>query len=280
MEEEKPDVQTKGLSEKYKDAPIPQWLEARDIGLRLGPSFSDEMRVCRANIYEVLGPKDDRLKVRPLPYFANIDKEEEKNLPNYPPFFRGQVITGKSEKKDGTKAEQVWIACTPDFQLGYVLGKASAFGENTKSRYAWSYDYNKVKQFLHQRRALPSDFSYENLDVIRWYASDRGGMIELVNHKTGDWVLMNSSGSVVTVQQKKIYLRVGTPPDPVSSGPVAFSMISMTPDKIHMKSPNVEIDAKDLVLGHHGLNLVGTGTMAPICGTNGTSAQAILNIHV
>lgn len=254
---------------------------------REDPKSSDEYHLYRASIVEIMGEKNDLLRVRPLPYFADLDDSETGNLPKYPPWIKGKVITGVSEKSSGQTgknaigaAEQVWIVATPDFGIGYVIDKANAYGEpNTSKKYPWSYDYKNLKDYITQRRCLPKNFDYANLDVIRWYATGIGGCLECFNHRTGDWILLNSSGTVLTVQQEKIYLRVGTPPSPVSSGPVAFSAITMTPDKIHLKSPNIEIDAKDLTLGHHGLELMGAHASV-ITGTNGTSGQKVPNIHV
>jgi len=200
-----------------------------------------------------------------------------KNLPEYPMFFQGEVITGLSRKKDGDSAEFVWVFCTPDFQVGYILGKANNFGDSTK-KYENSYGYSKVKEFLSARRAVPEDFDYAHIQVVKWIESDKGGMIECYNYLTGDWILLNTSGTILTLQQKRMYLRVGTPPKPAR--PSAFSAITMTADKIHFKSPNIEFDAQDLVLGHHNLLLSGTLSAAPLIGKNGMISQGVSNIHV
>jgi hypothetical protein len=104
-------------------------------------------------------------------------------------------------------------------------------------------------------------------------------MIEMINHQTGDWVLFNTSGSIVTVQQKKVYIRVGSPPDPPESGPAAHSSISMTADKVLIKTPNFELDAKDVILGHHNLELLGC-TGGVVLGKNGVSGITVSSIHV
>jgi hypothetical protein len=250
-----------------------------DTNQRVPEPFSDDLHLSKATIYKVLGVGNDRLQVLPLA-LEGIEEDEMKNLPRYPHLIKGCVLTGKSIKADGKEnADKVWIVSTPDFQVGYIVGKCNSFGENTDSKWPYSYNYKAVKDFLHGRSALPDDFKYEHLDVIRMVMTDDGGMIELVNNRNGDWVLMNTSGSTITVQQKKIYLRVGTPPNPVSTGPVGFSAITMTPDKIHMKAPNIELDGKQLTLGHHNLELA--ALPGGVCiGKNGVSAQTISNIHV
>jgi hypothetical protein len=244
--------------------------------------FFDGMRMYRATIYDVLGGKkggDDRLQVLPLP-LTGIPEDEMKNLPRYPSLIKGTVITGLSIKADGKdKADQVWILATPDFQYGFVVGRTNAFGNGGDKKWPYSYNFKSVRDFLQGRQALPEDFDYSHYDVIRMVMTDNGGMIEMSNHQNGDWILLNTSGSVITVQQQQIYMRVGTPPNPPSAGPVAFSAIKMTPDKIWMKSPNCEIDSKNLVLGHHNLNLLAC-TNGFLTGMNGVNAVTISNIAV
>jgi len=247
-----------------------------DLNKRKNYPYSDEMVIRKAKIYEVLGPKNDKLKVQIMPEFYGIDEEEMKNLPEYPMFFQGEMITGLSQKKDGDAAEYVWVICTSDFQVGYILGKANNFGDSTK-KYEASYGYGKVKEFLAARQAVPEDFDYAHLQVVNWTQSGNGGFIQCFNYVTGDYVLLNTSGTIFTLQQKRIFLRVGTPS---SSGNVAHSKLEMTPDKIYLKAPNVEIDAQDLVLGKHNLQLVGTLASAPIIGKLGNSCQGVSNIHV
>jgi hypothetical protein len=256
-----------------------------DLKERSGNSFSDELVIRKAKIYKVLGPNDDRLQVQPMPEFMGINKEEMENLPCYPMFNKGEVITGdsiKDLKKDNkVKPEFVICLCTRDFSVGYVLGKPNIFGSGVKEEaFPDSYKWEDIRNFLVQRTACPEDFEYKNLMVTTFFATDKGGMINCYNRKTGDWVLLNTTGSIITVQQKEIYMRVGSPPNPVSSGPVGFSSIKMTGDKIFIKAPNIEFDYNDLVLGHDGLVLGGLLTQGPVIGRNGVSITPISNIHV
>jgi len=227
-----------------------------NMNKRKALTFSDEYVFRKAKIYKCLGPGDDRLQVQVLPELQGIDDEEMEDLPKYPPWVKGQVITGKSHVVDGDDAEYVWCICTPDLQVGYIVAKANVFGKSTV-KYEDSYSYRDVKSFLQQRRALPSDFDYNHIQVVQWVASDRGGMIQCYNYLTGDWVLLNTSGSIITVQQQKIYMRVGTPPNPVTVGAVAHSSITMTPDKIDFHAPTIEFDARNLILAHHGMKAAG-----------------------
>lgn len=241
-------------------------------------NYSDEFVIRKAKIYRCLGPNDDRLQLQVLPELQNIDDEEMDDLPKYPPFFQGQVITGLSYKEDGDKAEYVWVICTPDLIVGYILGKANIFGESDK-KYEYSYNYSSIKSFIQQRKALPDDFDYNHIQIVNWVATDTGGMIQCYNYITGDWVLLNTSGSIITVQQKRIYMRVGSPPDPISAGPVGFSSVEMTPDKFFVKSTTIELDSKMLILGKHGLQLGALAGMAP-SNDNGVPVVPIPNILV
>jgi hypothetical protein len=240
------------------------------------PSFSDELVVRKAQIYKLLGPKDDRVQVSVYPECMGIEDSEKDFLPKYPPFFKGTVITGKSFKEDGDEAEYVWVLCTPDLQVGYILGMANVFGDPTK-KYPDSYSWKDIKSFLRERKALPDDFDYKHIRITNWVASDKGGLIEFFNYLTGDFGIINTSGSIFTLQQKKMYLRVGTPN---ASSRAAFSAITLTADKVHIKTPNFELDADDCVLAHHNLNALGTASSGVLIGKNGVSANSISNIHL
>jgi hypothetical protein len=244
---------------------------------RANTTFSDELVIRKAKIYKVLGPKDDRLQVQVLPELQSIDEAEMDELPKYPPFYDGQVITGLSYKDDGAdKAEFVWVVCTPDLQVGYILGKANIFGD-TVAKYKHSYSWKDIKSFLRDRRALPEDFDYKHLVVTNWLATENGGLIECYNHQNGDWCVINTSGSVIVLQQKQLYMRVGTPND---KSRAAFSAITLTADKIHCKTPNFEIDADDVILAHNGLQAFGTISSGVLIGKNGVSGNSVRNVHI
>jgi hypothetical protein len=239
-------------------------------------------RLYKATIYAVLGPNDDRLQVRPTDYFTEIPVEEEEYLPKYPPFYKGQVITGLSEQDHGKDyADEVWIIATSDFSSGYVLGRANVYGANTSQRYAYSYNYQEVKKYLQGRHALPDDFDYEHV-VVRLNVSNptdpnpdtevppppligadelQGGLIELYNFLTGDYVLLNRSGSVFCVMQNQIYIRVGTP-NGEDLSKSTFSAITVKADQIELKSNSIFVNGKKVMLGAHGLHVVGTVGMA------------------
>jgi hypothetical protein len=260
---------------RYNEKAMIKNVDATNFENRSDGAYSDEFKVYRASIYKTMGKGDDRLQVRPLPYFQNIDPSEEQYLPCFPPLVNGQVITGLSEQSSGTKAEQVWILAIPDFSLGYVIGKANTYGEsqNHSKKYPWSYNYDTLKNYVTQRRVKPDDFDYEHCDVIKWVATPDGGALMMMNYRTGDFIILNSSGTIFALEQKKIYLRVGTPPDPPSAGPGAFSAITMDADNITFKSTNVAFDAKHVLLSHEGAPVMLTGGSV-LTGNNGGGAFA------
>jgi hypothetical protein len=247
-----------------------------DMDKRKLPEFSDELVIRKARIYKILGPKDDRVQLEVMPECMGIEDSEKDDLPKYPPFIKGTVITGKSFKEDGDEADYVWVICTPDLQIGYVLGPANVFGDPTK-KYPDSYSWNDVKSFLRERRALPDDFDYKHIRITNWLATDKGGLVEFYNYLTGDMGIINTSGTIFTLQQKRIYMRVGTP-NPSSRA--AFSAITMTADRVTIKSPNFELDCDDVLLARHNLNALGTATSGVLIGKNGVSASVISNIHL
>lgn len=224
------------------------------------PSNSDEFVFRRAKIYKLNGPKDDRIKVQVLPELAGLKDEEKESLPEYPPFFAGTF-------HPGDEGDFTWVVCTPDLQQGYVLGQSNIFPTEDKYVKGSSYNYMAIKTFLAQRLACPVDFEYKDIVIDKCVMSQTGGICEGYNRKTGDWFLLNSTGAVITVQQKKIYMRVGSPPIPPSNGPTGFSALTMTTDFTMFKTPNFVVQADTVTLGHHGPALYGLG--GPDFGTQG-----------
>jgi hypothetical protein len=227
---------------------------------------------------------DDRLQIVPME-LDGFPASDSNNIPWYPMFFPGTMITGWGAGNSSPEAAntlipndaggnfgQVWLLVSDDLQIGYVLGRANS--QNPEP-----YNFEGIRDYLYARQALPEDFVYDHYDLLHNYHSSKGGMIEMVNHRTGDWILLNSSGTIITVQQKKIYIRCGTPPDPPENGPVGFSAITMTGDKITIHAPNVEIEANDLVLGHHNQYLMSCVSKGPFYMGSGHTAEGLPNIH-
>lgn len=249
-----------------------------DTKNRQAASYSDELVFRKAKIYKCLGPGNDKLKLQVLPELADLPEEEFEDLPEYPSFFKGQVITGLSYETDGDNAEFVWVVCTPDLQVGYVLGKVNSFGEVGKD-FLESYSHEDVEEYMTQRRVPFTDFDYNHLSVINWVSTSQGGMLQAFNYVTGDFVILNTSGSVITIQQQQIFMRVGSPANPPTS-PTAHSFVLLTPDNVHIKAPTIELDAQDLILGKTGKVLGGVLGASPVIGTNGPSVTPVSHIHV
>lgn len=231
----------------------------------------DAFQLRRAKIVEILGDKDDRIRVRVLG--LNTGVEDKDNLPCFFPFFQGTFTPGDVD-------DLTWVVCTPDCQQGYYLGPVQIFTNNQKYIRTTAYNYQKIKTFLQQRKACPADFEYENIVIDKCVMSDKGGIVEGYNRKTGDWFLLNSTGAIITVQQQRIYIRVGSPPNPISSGPVGFSSLEMTTDQVEFKTPNFIVNADKVVLGHHGMNLAGMITETPSVGMNNIPVIKVDNISV
>src|SRR5574344_639422 len=238
--------------------------EALDFSKRVSYSYSDELRIYKANIYRILGSGDDRLQVRILPYMMDIPNDELDNLPKYPPFIRGRMIVGNSEIIDGKdKADRVYVVCTPDFGFGFILGVANEFEGNTQSKFTGSYNYHNLSSFLSQRGAKPSDFDYENIDVeINDQGDGTGGIMEFHNRKTGDFFLVNTSGTFFTVQRDQLIMRVGSPPE-LPGGSNIFSQIKMTSTNVEVSTKVFDVSATIIILGHHGTYHLSTNSLVP-----------------
>lgn len=246
---------------------------------------TEEFVLRRAKVYRLCGDGvnnlDDRIQVQVLPNFIGIPKEEFDNLPKYPAFFKNTFTPYKTIEEDGEKeCDIVWVICTKDCHIGYILGLCNDFGLFSEKTFKNSYNWKEVKSYLEKRRALTGEFNYK--DVVITFASQNadGGLVQGYDKRTGDWFVLNSTGAVITVQQKQIYMRVGSPANPASSGPVGFSSISMTPDKVLIKSPNFELDCQDVVLGKNGLTAGGLLGVVPCTGRNGVAVSAATNIHL
>ena len=210
-------------------------------------NFLDELVFRKAKVYKINGiddnnehVKDDRIKVQVFPELAKIKDEDFDNLPEYPPFFKG---TYEPFEKD----EWVWVICTPDCQTGYILGGINQFQtDKDAERCAYNFDY--IKDFLTKRECCPNNFDYQNIVVVFANMTDKGGLCEMYNKKTGDWFLLNSTGTMVMVQQGRIFMRVGSPANPEDKK-VAFSSMDMTTGSTIFTTPLFKVQADRVELG-------------------------------
>ena len=230
-------------------------IDSLDLGSRLADPCNDNLHLYKARIYKTLGPNDDRLQVRILPFMVDIPKELD---------YMWSIdvkIAGYSEVADGkAKASTVLVAATSDFTCGYVLGLANQWEGNLKAKFTGSYNFSAVKKFLTQRGACPASFDYKDIMVeVNIGDSSTGGFLRFYHIRTGDFFMINRSGCIITIQQDKIYMRAGSPPTNPGTK-VNFSQITMTATEIKFDTPLFNVNAKNVILGRHGLYLQGTNS--------------------
>ena len=118
--------------------------------------IDDELHLYRAVIVDNVKAGDDRLQVRILPWQAEVTGEDEENLPKFPPFIKGQVIRGYTEKDPGPEGlpTSIWVLSNVDFNFGFVLGPVNEFNGALNGALTTSWNY----QGSH-RGSLPSPHS-------------------------------------------------------------------------------------------------------------------------
>jgi len=205
---------------------------------------NQEMIIRRARLVEVMGPNDDRSRVRILPEMAEI---ETNVLPCYPPFFKGEVIVGSTEK-NATKSDpalEVWVICTPSFRSGFVMGVASRY-TGFASKHAYSYNFDAFVKAISSRGVTPKGLKYENFVVTHWNARSIMG----IDRTTGDVFTVLHNGTMSVIGESVVYFRVGADSD-------AYSSIRMTRESISIETPKLDIKAKEVSFGKTGIALAG-----------------------
>lgn len=223
--------------------------------------YLDVLHIYRARIVNKPDPGDDRLQVRIIPHMVDITETDL--LPTWPPFFKGQVIVGKTEKIDQKNADYVWVAALPDFSQGFILGLANSFGSQT-DRFVPSYNYKDVVQGLMKRGVIPSYVDYKNLHVQFW----TDDYLEMVDFRNGDKYIIQSNGSMFIMERNQIYFRVGSGDSSEAAdsttGTPPFSAIRMSRKEISIVSPSLRIRAGEVTMGEKGLYIVGSSSPIPI----------------
>lgn len=223
----------------------------------------------RARVYKRGKPGDDRLQVRILPQMSDIPKEEEDNLPKFPCLFRNQVLNCRQEATSSEKystngksvdglsnADYVCVLCNDDFTFGYVVCLENAFYDYMSTPHSDSWGFQYIESYINNRGMGDSALDYQNLVVQAMPSTDDGGMIEFYNWKNGNKYIINRSGACIMILQDKIYIRAGSPGQNGAKNP--FSAIEMSGDKIVIKTKLLEVNADNVILGHHGQYLLGT----------------------
>lgn len=223
--------------------------------------YDDNLHLYRAVIHDNCAAGDDRLQVRPLPWMADISGEEEENLPKYPPFVKGQVIRGYTEKDPHPQTglpTSVWIAANTDFTVGYVIGPVNEFNGALNGALTTSWNYKETKSVLATSGATPQDFSYEDCEV---HTNEANTMIDITSFRSPFRVIMTDKGTMVVIKETELFLmaRAGTKPGDQAS------YMRMTPQKVEIKAKVFDLSKSDaVVLGHHGLNVLGTYSDTPV----------------
>ena len=221
-----------------------------------------DLHFYRARVHDVGKVGDDRLQVRIMPFMADYPDTDVDNLPRYPCMFQGTVINCFTEldpNPDTGMPDWVFVAATEDFTVGYVIGVANQFYACNNTSFVDSYGYKYVQNFISSRGLDTNYVNYDEMVVEKWITTKYGGMVEMYNYKTGEKYLINTSGTCIIMQFDRIYMRVGNPSGTAStSSSEKFSLMEMTSGEISFKTDLFNVDAKNVVLGHHGLNVVGT----------------------
>lgn len=235
-----------------------------------------ELKLYRARVHDVGKEGDDRLQVRIMPYMADYPDLESDNLPRYPSMFKGQVINCYTElnpNKDTNMPDWVFVAATEDFTVGYIIGLANQFYTCNNTPYLDSYGYKKIQNFISSRGLDTNYVNYDEMVIEKWITNtnnrEGGGMVEMYNYKTGEKYYINTSGTCFIIQYDKIYMRVGNPSGSAQATTESFSQIQMDAHQIEFKTELFNVDAKKVILGHHGLNVIGT------TGSSGVSMEGV-----
>ena len=241
-----------------------------------------DLHIYRARVHDVGKAGDDRLQVRIMPFMADYPKTDDDNLPRFPCMFKGTVLncfTELAPNPDTKMPDWVFVAATQDFTVGYVIGVANQFYSCNDTPFVDSYGYKYVQNFISSRGLDTSFVNYDEMVVEKWITTKDGGMIEMYNYKTGEKYLINTSGTCIMMQFDKIYMRVGNPSGRNSSATEKFSLMEITGGEISFKTDLFNVDAKKVVLGHHGLSVVGTtGSMG--VSMEGVDFNPVTNITI
>lgn len=241
---------------------------------RVPASYDNGLRVYKARVYSNCGPGDDRLQVRIIPYMNDIPSSELSNLPKYAPLFRGQVIQTKTEAQDG-RGDLVWVLAIPDFTFGYVLGMANTFDTVGEQAFLGSWDYEGAKGTLRTIGAATGGFDYKNIYVDM--QNTGGTYIEFHNIKKSEKWMLTSTGDVIHIAKGKVYIQASAGTGKGDSR----SSISITPTKILCTTDLFEVNAKNVILAKHNMQLLGSlGSSFQAISCDGLNIQPISNIFV
>lgn len=249
--------------------------EEIDFSKRVPSENSNELHLYKARIYKHLSYGDDRLQVRILPHMADVSADDADNLPKYPAFFQGTLPNGIAEKDDDKKGEPsiVWVAATPDFTVGYILGLANYFPGCADEIMKDSWNYPEVKQAIQRSGAITENFDYK--DIIVQVRNSTSTYLEFYSATEGYKYMMTSFGDLICITDHKITIQAR---EGVNSGD-AQSTITVEPDTVRINSDTFEVNAKNVILGHHNMNVLATLSESGVS-CDGVNLTPIGNIFV
>ena len=237
---------------------------------------NDTLKLYKARVYDSMSNGDDRLKVRILPFMADLDGNDLDYLPIYPPLFKGQApkyYTEINPNPDTKSGDLIWVIANYDFTFGYVLGPANVFGEYSKAMVG-SWNYEESLQVAERNSSEVSEMNYSDLSVT--LQNPNNTLVEFMSIKTGAKWIMNSYGSMIFIGDDSIVL---TARNGVGTGNRQYSQINMRSTGIQIITPVIEFSAQKIVLGHSNKYLVATDSEAAIC-CDGQNLNSITRICV
>lgn len=226
----------------------------------------------KARVVDVGENGNDMIQVRIIPDQLGVPDKQRANLPWFAPFYKGAVLHCKTELSDNKEADLVWVMATEGFRYGYVLDKANVTGDINGDNFGGeSYNYNEVTKHWTRNGMSVDDIPYEDMKVVFASFTEDGGIIQLYNFRNGCFILMNSSGSCITMSQSQIVLRAGSPDSD-------FTKITMSPTKIQLDGAVCHINCKDVITSMHGMKMALVPEGAPPVGIDGISLFPAENV--
>jgi hypothetical protein len=171
----------------------------------------------RAQVHAQATEKDPRLTVQVVSYMDNI--LDPNALPRYPFFLKNSFFNFKLDT-------WVWVLCSDDFHIGYILGQSNIFSET-------SSDYpnltSRISTINDAALAVGAGFN-SFTDLYFMYVDDN--LIEAVNSKTGTKISYNSTGSIFIHSSRGIFIKYGE------------SRFELNDKEINLKATNIRLDGK------------------------------------
>ena len=177
---------------------------------------------------------DSRLLVRVLPQMEGVSDDM---LPMYPPFFRDEAYSGVVD-------ELVWVICSNDFQIGYILGPANY------TTYSDNESFNKIgnvnlspsaglKQKINASRVklLGEGIDWTNTKVDFW----SNGCMHFTCKNNGTKIIAYANGTLYEFASDGVLFIVGN------------SVMKIDANGINIKSEGtIGIQSEDVALGTSG----------------------------